>query len=94
MDGIKNDYAAFVQSEGYTMTSEAMPPRDTPLECVYIDSESHSVRTTHATLGLAENSTSCNDCGVTEALISGSSTFVSSLAWRIGTPVDKGQPGR
>ncbi|WP_456269218.1 hypothetical protein M1D97_02725 [Kushneria sp. AK178] len=86
MEGILGNYRDVVREGGYTLTTEQAPPRDTPLECIYIDSRSQSIRTTNARLGLAKSQTWCADCGVTEALISGSSSFISSVAWRAGDP--------
>ncbi|WP_438764778.1 hypothetical protein [Kushneria sp. TE3] len=87
MEGIVSNYRDVVRQGGYTLTSEQAPPRDTPLECIYIDNDSQSIRTTNARLGLADSQTWCTECGVTEALISGSSSFISSVAWRAGEPV-------
>ncbi|MFC0267866.1 hypothetical protein [Kushneria aurantia] len=87
MEGMSQSYREFIRANGYTLTSERMPPRDTPLECVYIENASQSIRTTSATLGLANSATRCSECGVTEALISGSSAFISSLAWRVDQPI-------
>ncbi|MFC0338128.1 hypothetical protein SAMN05421848_2505 [Kushneria avicenniae] len=86
MAGISSDYRNVVREGGYTLMTEQAPPRDTPLECIYIDNDSQSIRTTNARLGQAKSQTWCAECGVTEALISGSSSFVSSMAWRAGDP--------
>ncbi|GHC26010.1 hypothetical protein GCM10010082_18830 [Kushneria pakistanensis] len=86
MEGIVSNYRDVVRKGGYTLTSEQAPPRDTPLECIYIDNDSQSIRTTNARLGMASGETWCAECGVTEALISGSSSFITSVAWRAGDP--------
>ncbi|WP_299260079.1 hypothetical protein [uncultured Kushneria sp.] len=94
MEGIVSNYRDVVRKGGYTLTSEQAPPRDTPLECIYIDNDSQSIRTTSARLGMADSQTWCTESGVTEALISGSSSFISSMAWRAGNPSQSGNPGQ
>ena len=86
MEGIVSNYRNIVREGGYTLTSEQAPPRDTPLECIYIDNDSQSIRTTSARLGQSKSQTWCTECGVTEALISGSSSFISPGAGRAGRP--------